>query len=45
VEEKIQHLQLEKSALATSVLDGRQPGDWRLAADDIDALLEPLPGL
>ncbi|WP_213877826.1 DEAD/DEAH box helicase [Pseudomonas sp. dw_358] len=43
VEEKIQHLQLEKSALASGVLDGRQPGDWKLLPDDIDALLEPLP--
>lgn len=43
VEEKIQHLQHEKSALASGVLDGRQPGDWKLLPDDIDALLEPLP--
>ncbi len=44
VEEKIQQLQQEKSALAAGVLDGRQAGDWRLAAEDIDALLAPLPG-
>jgi SNF2 family DNA or RNA helicase len=43
VEEKIQWLQGEKSALAAGVLDGRRPGDWSLAPDDIDALLEPLP--
>ncbi|WP_442113348.1 DEAD/DEAH box helicase [Pseudomonas sp. NUPR-001] len=44
VEEKIQQLQQEKSALAAGVLDGRQAGDWRLAAEDIDALFAPLPG-
>ena len=44
VEEKIQQLQQEKSALAAGVLDGRQAGDWKLADDDIDALLAPLPG-
>jgi SNF2 family DNA or RNA helicase len=44
VEEKIQHLQQEKSALAAGVLEGRQGGDWRMHAEDIDALFEPLPG-
>ncbi len=44
VEEKIQHLQLEKSALAAGILDGRESGDWKLAPEDIDALFEPLPG-
>ncbi|WP_165840805.1 DEAD/DEAH box helicase [Pseudomonas sp. SDI] len=44
VEEKIQQLQLEKSALAAGVLEGRQAGDWKLAAEDIDALFAPLPG-
>jgi len=44
VEEKIQHLQLEKSALAAGILDGREAGDWKLAPEDIDALFEPLPG-
>lgn len=44
VEEKIQHLQLEKSALAAGVLEGRQAGDWRLQGEDIDALFAPLPG-
>ncbi len=44
VEEKIQQLQQEKSALAAGVLDGRTAGDWRLAAEDIDALFAPLPG-
>lgn len=44
VEEKIQHLQQEKSALAAGVLDGRQAGDWRLQNEDIDALFAPLPG-
>ena len=43
VEEKIQHLQQEKSALAAGVLDGRQAGDWKLMPEDIDALFEPLP--
>ncbi|WP_420793861.1 DEAD/DEAH box helicase [Pseudomonas fontis] len=44
VEEKIQQLQLEKSALAAGVLEGRAAGDWKLAAEDIDALFAPLPG-
>ena len=44
VEEKIQRLQAEKSALAGGVLDGREGGDWRLQDDDIDALFAPLPG-
>lgn len=43
VEEKIQHLQHEKSALASGVLDGRTAGDWRLHNDDIEALFAPLP--
>jgi SNF2 family DNA or RNA helicase len=43
VEEKIQHLQQEKSALASGVLDGRTAGDWRLQDDDIEALFAPLP--
>ncbi len=43
VEEKIQHLQREKSDLAAGVLDGRQAGDWQLQNDDIEALFAPLP--
>ncbi|WP_341963895.1 DEAD/DEAH box helicase [Pseudomonas sp. RC10] len=43
VEEKIQQLQHEKSALAAGVLDGRMSGDWRLQDDDIEALFAPLP--
>jgi len=43
VEEKIQHLQKEKSDLAAGVLDGRQAGDWKLQNDDIEALFAPLP--
>ncbi len=44
VEEKIQHLQSEKSALAAGILEGRETGDWKMAPEDIDALFEPLPG-
>jgi SNF2 family DNA or RNA helicase len=43
VEEKIQHLQKEKSALASGVLDGRTAGDWKLQDEDIEALFAPLP--
>lgn len=43
VEEKIQHLQKEKSDLAAGVLDGRKAGDWKLQGDDIEALFAPLP--
>ncbi len=43
VEEKIQHLQQEKSNLAAGVLDGRQAGDWKLQSEDIEALFAPLP--
>jgi SNF2 family DNA or RNA helicase len=43
VEEKIQHLQQEKSALASGVLDGRTAGDWKLQDEDIAALFAPLP--
>ncbi|MDD1965313.1 DEAD/DEAH box helicase [Pseudomonas putida] len=43
VEEKIQHLQKEKSALAAGVLDGRVSGDWKLQDEDIEALFAPLP--
>ncbi len=43
VEEKIQHLQQEKSALASGVLDGRTAGDWKLQDEDIEALFAPLP--
>lgn len=43
VEEKIQQLQQEKSALAAGVLDGRVAGDWKLKDDDIEALFAPLP--
>lgn len=43
VEEKIQRLQQEKSALASGVLDGRTAGDWRLESEDINALFAPLP--
>jgi SNF2 family DNA or RNA helicase len=43
VEEKIQQLQQEKSALASGVLDGRTSGDWKLQDDDIAALFAPLP--
>jgi SNF2 family DNA or RNA helicase len=43
VEEKIQHLQHEKSALASGVLDGRTSGDWKLQDEEIEALFAPLP--
>jgi len=43
VEEKIQRLQQEKSALAAGVLDGRMTGDWKLQSEDIAALFAPLP--
>jgi SNF2 family DNA or RNA helicase len=43
VEEKIQHLQHEKSALASGVLGGRTSGDWKLQDDEIEALFAPLP--
>ena len=43
VEEKIQRLQQEKSALASGVLDGRTAGDWKLESEDINALFAPLP--
>ncbi|MGV8918491.1 MAG: DEAD/DEAH box helicase [Pseudomonas sp.] len=43
VEEKIQRLQQDKSALAASVLDGRTAGDWKLESEDITALFAPLP--
>jgi SNF2 family DNA or RNA helicase len=43
VEEKIQHLQQEKSDLAAGVLDGRKAGDWKLQSEDIEALFAPLP--
>jgi superfamily II DNA or RNA helicase len=43
VEEKIQRLQQEKSALAAGVLDGRSTGDWKLQSEDIAALFAPLP--
>lgn len=43
VEEKIAQLQQEKTALAAGVLDGRRAADWRWEAEDIEALLEPLP--
>ncbi|MGE8303654.1 MAG: SNF2-related protein [Pseudomonas kermanshahensis] len=44
VEEKIQLLQQEKAALAASLLDGGQAGQWRLGDDEIEALFAPLPG-
>ncbi|MEB3902481.1 DEAD/DEAH box helicase [Pseudomonas putida] len=44
VEEKIQQLQQEKAALAASLLDGGQGGQWRLGDDEIEALFAPLPG-
>ncbi|WP_122710779.1 DEAD/DEAH box helicase [Pseudomonas viridiflava] len=43
VEEKIQRLQREKSALAAGVLDGRASGDWKLRDEDLQALFAPLP--
>ncbi|MFJ4054167.1 SNF2-related protein [Pseudomonas sp. NPDC089743] len=43
VEEKIQHLQQEKAALATSLLDGAEAGQWRLGDEEIEALFAPLP--
>lgn len=43
VEEKIQRLQQDKSALAAGVLDGRTAGDWKLESEDIAALFAPLP--
>ncbi|MEB6590373.1 MULTISPECIES: DEAD/DEAH box helicase [Pseudomonas] len=44
VEEKIQLLQQEKAALAASLLDGGQAGQWRLGDEEIEALFAPLPG-
>ena len=44
VEEKIQQLQQEKAALAASLLDGGQAGQWRLGDEEIEALFAPLPG-
>ncbi|MBK4996258.1 DEAD/DEAH box helicase [Pseudomonas sp. S37] len=44
VEEKIQVLQQEKAALAASLLDGGQAGQWRLGDEEIEALFAPLPG-
>lgn len=43
VEEKIQQLQKEKAALAAGLLEGNAAGQWKLAADDIEALFSPLP--
>ena len=43
VEEKIQHLQQRKSALAAAVLESGAQGDWQLQQSDIDALFAPLP--
>lgn len=43
VEEKIQALQRDKAALAASILEGKNEGDWQLRDEDIDALLSPLP--
>jgi SNF2 family DNA or RNA helicase len=45
VEEKIQRLQREKSALAAGVLDGRVSGDWKLRDEDLQALFAPLPAV
>lgn len=45
VEEKIAQLQREKTALAAGVLDGRHASEWHWEAEDIEALLEPLPPL
>ncbi|MBK5009280.1 DEAD/DEAH box helicase [Pseudomonas sp. S60] len=44
VEEKIQLLQQDKAALAASLLDGGQAGQWRLGDEEIEALFAPLPG-
>lgn len=44
VEEKIQQLQQRKASLAAGVLEGGGKADWRLSAEDIDALFAPLPG-
>ena len=44
VEEKIQQLQQEKAALAASLLDGGQAGQWRMGDEEIEALFAPLPG-
>ncbi|MFJ4155589.1 SNF2-related protein [Pseudomonas sp. NPDC089752] len=44
VEEKIQQLQQEKAALAASLLDGGEAGQWRLGDEEIEALFAPLPG-
>ncbi|BAW22359.1 MULTISPECIES: DEAD/DEAH box helicase [Pseudomonas] len=44
VEEKIQMLQQEKAALAASLLDGGQAGQWRMGDEEIEALFAPLPG-
>ena len=42
VEEKIQQLQQVKANLARGVLEGGSQADWRLGADDLDALFAPL---
>ncbi|MNF11710.1 hypothetical protein D3C80_2129830 [compost metagenome] len=42
VEERIQLLQREKSALAAGILEGAGT-DWQLDDADIDALFAPLP--
>ncbi|WEK29412.1 MAG: DEAD/DEAH box helicase [Candidatus Pseudomonas phytovorans] len=44
VEEKIQLLQQDKAALAASLLDGGQAGQWRMGDEEIEALFAPLPG-
>jgi len=43
VEEKIQHLQQRKAALASGLLDAEPHDGWQLEPDDIEALFAPLP--
>lgn len=43
VEEKIQHLQQEKAALADSLFSEGNGDGWKLDEADIDALFAPLP--
>ncbi|MFO6386260.1 hypothetical protein ACLBYN_77670, partial [Pseudomonas aeruginosa] len=43
VEEKIQHLQQEKAALADGLFSEGNGDGWKLDEADIDALFAPLP--
>ena len=43
LEEKIRQLQQRKAALSAGLLEGGAQDDWQLRAEDLDALLAPLP--